>query len=49
MTDEQIIAALQQMRRHYDEGWTLHELQNDLENIFRGLEERETRVDEEDD
>ena len=41
MSDQDIIAKLNEMREHYDEGWTLYDLQNDLEDIFMALAGRQ--------
>lgn len=45
MSNEQIIQKLDEMRRHYDEGWTMHDLQNDLEEIFYELVKRESGLE----
>lgn len=40
MSDKEIIALLEKMRNAYNGGWTLYDLQNDLEEIFMALENR---------
>lgn len=40
MSDQEILHKLFEMAVHYDEGWTLYDLQCDLEEIFAEVNKR---------